>query len=476
MFALSFFLFAGLIAAHIPIEKGVLVLDDHNFDDAIAENEFLLVEFYAPWCGHCKKLAPEWDKAAADLASSGDAAKLAKVDATVATGLAERFAIKGFPTIAFFKSGKKIEYNAGRTAGDITAWLKKQSGPAAKTISTSAELLAAQESNDVIVVGYFNSVESTSAKAFLAVAGGDEVNAYFISSSDDVKNTLGLSEETVVILKTFDDKRADLAVGDLNPAQVYSFILGNSVPLVQTFSQDAAKKIFSSPIQKHVLFFTETTAAHHAPTVGALTEVAKTVKGKALVVNVPHTEDRVLDYFGIKKNALPALVVVDMGGEGQMKKYPFGGSFNAEEVGSHVNAVLSGGLKPTLKSEASTPEDTLSDVVVLRGTTFNDIVLNNKKDVLVEFYAPWCGHCKKLAPTWDELGAHFRSNENVVIAKMDATANEIEVPGVNVKGFPTLYFFPGDTKQPTKYEGGRELDDFIGYLEEHATNIKHDEL
>jgi hypothetical protein len=59
---------------------------------------------------------------------------------------------------------------------------------------------------------------------------------------------------------------------------------------------------------------------------------------------------------------------------------------------------------------------------------------------------------------------------------MDSTANEIEVPGLNVKGFPTIYFFPGDNKQPVKYEAGRELEDFVEYLEEHATNAKHDEL
>jgi len=165
-----------------------------------------------------------------------------------------------------------------------------------------------------------------------------------------------------------------------------------------------------------------------------------------------------------------------MSGEGQMKKYPYSGNFDFDGVSAHVNGVISGEIKPTLKSEAPTPEDTLSDVVVLRGTTFNDIVLNNKKDVLVEFYAPWCGHCKKLAPTWDELGAKFRSNENVVIAKIDSTANEIEVPGVNVKGFPTIYFFPGDTKKPVRYEGGRELDDFVGYIEQHGTNANHDEL
>ena len=476
----TYFLFAllGFInsALAFPTEEGVLVLGDDNFDDALAQHEFILVEFYAPWCGHCKQLAPEYAAAAQKL--SGESAKLAKVDATENKDAAQRFDIKGFPTLIFFKNGNKMEYNAGRTADDIVSWVKKHSGPPAKTLSSADDVLALQESGDAVVVGYFADAESANAKAFLAMAGVDDTLDYGITSADSVKEHLSLSGDAVVVLKPFDDKRADFAVGDsFDSEAATAFVSAESTPLVQTFSQAGARKIFSSPIQKHALFFTDKMLPHHGEVLEVFTTVAKNFKGTALVVNVPSSEAKVTEYFGVTD--FPTFVFVDMSSGSSLKKFPFSGDIkDAEAVSAHINAVLSGELKASLKSEEVSPADTAGNVKVLKGTSFNEIVMDNDKDVLVEFYAPWCGHCKKLAPTWDELGNKFSSVDSVVIAKMDATANEIDVDGVDVKGFPTLYFFPGkDKKNPVRYESGRELEDFVEYLKENAaTKFDHEEL
>lgn len=74
-----------------------------------------------------------------------------------------------------------------------------------------------------------------------------------------------------------------------------------------------------------------------------------------------------------------------------------------------------------------------------------------------------------MAPVFDELGEKL-SDEEVAIVKFDATANDVP-PGFEVRGFPTLFWLPKDSKtSPQKYEGGREVDDFVKYISKHATN------
>ncbi|XP_076361800.1 protein disulfide-isomerase A6 homolog CaBP1 [Tachypleus tridentatus] len=103
--------------------KDVVELTDSNFDETVMESEDMwLVEFYAPWCGHCKNLAPHWAEAATELKGK---VKLGAVDATVHTILANKYGIQGFPTIKYFPAGAKDdaeEYDGGRTASDIINW------------------------------------------------------------------------------------------------------------------------------------------------------------------------------------------------------------------------------------------------------------------------------------------------------------------------------------------------------------------
>lgn len=109
------------------------------------------------------------------------------------------------------------------------------------------------------------------------------------------------------------------------------------------------------------------------------------------------------------------------------------------------------------------------------GKTFDEIVMDTQKDVLIEFYAPWCGHCKKLEPEFLALGKKYQAEKNLVIAKMDASANDVPNDEYKVEGFPTIYFAPSDGKRkPVKFESGdRTVDSLSKFLEEHATKLSH---
>jgi len=100
----------------------------------------------------------------------------------------------------------------------------------------------------------------------------------------------------------------------------------------------------------------------------------------------------------------------------------------------------------------------VTKVTVLDPANFDEVVNQKDKVVLVEFYAPWCGHCKHLAPEWEKLAIAFQNEHKVVIAKVDADAHKGIGTKYGVTGFPTIKWFgKGVTGEPEQFDGGREL-------------------
>ena len=163
-------LFVALVAyANAPEAEieGVLDLTPSNFDDHVGKDAGALVEFYAPWCGHCKNLVPEYSKLGKAVISSGTKAVIvAKVDANTHSDLGSRFGVSGFPTIKYFPPGSQTpeEYNGGRSADDFVKFLNEKTGAGlfipkeatAVTVLTASNFdsIALDKSKDVLVEFY----------------------------------------------------------------------------------------------------------------------------------------------------------------------------------------------------------------------------------------------------------------------------------------------------------------------------------
>ncbi|RCN48696.1 protein disulfide-isomerase domain protein [Ancylostoma caninum] len=149
-----------------PPPEEVVTLTSENFDDFISNNALTLVEFYAPWCGHCKKLAPEYEKAAKQLKAQGSPIKLGKVDATVEKSLAEKYGVSGYPTLKIMRNGRRFEYNGPRDAHGIVRYMNEQASPAAKKLANVAEVERFMEKEDVTIIGFFPTESSTAFEAY----------------------------------------------------------------------------------------------------------------------------------------------------------------------------------------------------------------------------------------------------------------------------------------------------------------------
>jgi len=113
-----------------------------------------------------------------------------------------------------------------------------------------------------------------------------------------------------------------------------------------------------------------------------------------------------------------------------------------------------------------------SAVIDLIPSNFDDVVLKSGKPALVEFFAPWCGHCKTLAPIYEELATKYEfAKDKVTIAKVDADSEKDLGRRFGVQGFPTLKWFDGKSDTPEDYKSGRDLDSLSNFIAD-KTGIK----
>lgn len=461
----------------------VVVLTDADFESRLAVEDLALVKFYAPWCGHCKKLAPEYERAATMLKNNDPPVMLAEVDCTEAgKDVCGKHGVSGYPTLKAFKKGEKaFDYEGPRDADGIAKYMRGKAGPTSKVLVSVEDAQKFLSHSEHSVVGFFSSSDSELSKQFLKLADSLSDNVRFAHTFDSGVSAKYGQNDAIVLYQperlqtkmepaqlTFDgDYKILYKLKDWVNDNIHGLAGHRTTSNAGQFKNPLVVVYYDVDYIKNV----KGTNYWRNRVIKVAKKFAESGRKVTFAVSAASEFGQEMAELGLTFNSEKGTPVVGAK-DASDQKFPMKSDFSIDALEQFVTDVLDGKLKPYLKSEPI-PASNDEPVKVVVAESFNDIVNDESKDVLIEFYAPWCGHCKSLAPKYDELAKKLEDEDSIVIAKMDATANDVPKP-YDVRGFPTIYFAPkGSKKNPKKYEGEREVDAFIKYLaRESATPLK----
>jgi len=351
--------------------------DSENFSAEIAKNNHFVM-FYAPWCGHCKRLHPTWEELAEMLNTDGSNVKIAKVDCTTDGVVCNLNDVTGYPTLKFFKLGDSegVKFKGTRDLPSLTAFINEQ----------------------------------------LSLVG----------ETDALPIQQGLKELT-------DENFESTIASGKHFVKFYAPWCGHCQKLAPVWEELARNLEFDETVTISKVDCTQYSSICNSFEVRGYPTLLWIEDGKKID---KYQEQRTVE---------------------ALKNYV------TEKLGSQ-------GKSDVVESDES---NEIHHVIELTGDSFQSGIENGV--TFVKFFAPWCGHCKRLAPTWEDLGKKFVGHPDVDIVKVDCTldVNKNLCNEEEVEGFPTVFLYKNG-KKISEYNGNRSLQDLYEFVNQHLS--AHDEL
>jgi len=481
----------------------VITLDQTNFHDQIKNYPTIMVMFYANWCPHSQKLEPEFEIAASIL--KDESVELAKVDASKPENehLAIEFDIKSYPTLILFQNGDKTPYKSGRTSHDIVDFVRKQLGPAIKTIESYDDYELLIKRSSITVVGMFTAGCALESRAFNVVAEVLRDEFTFATVEDDhvkvqISEDDDIYHEDIIMVRHFEPKviRFDMkllttplpnegtASGDeMDPDErdfselsfnareaqnLANWIRTNSFPTVAEIDQSNYERYVERGIPMIWLALDTGNTNKHLYT-SILEEVALKYINTFSFLIVDNTKYNVhLEALGLTQ--FPAVSIQD-----SSERYVLDEDLpiTVEVIDEFLAKYQSGELQPAWKSQPI-PALVFDEhgIESLVGKSFKSRVIDSGRDYLIQFYTPWCPQCQELEAIWQTLAGIMTSEkENVRIARFDISENDIPVKEFpRVQGYPTILFVSGsDALNPVEFiDRERTVSELSNFLRTHA--------
>lgn len=355
-------------------DSEVVHLSADNFDPVLRDEASALVMFYAPWCGHCKRMKPEYERAAAKLKMEDIPGTLAALDATKDAAVASQFNVRGYPTIKYFVNGEfKFDVNI-REANKIFEFMKDPKEPPPPP---PPEKSWSEESSEVVHLIDENYKTFLKKKKHVLVM-------FYAPWCGHCKKAK--PEFTAAAEKYKEDPKVEFAAVDCTLQQALCTV--NEVKGYPTF--------------KYFNYYKNSRP-----------------------YNTGRLEADFIRFMADPENLAPSAIPSEM-----------------EEWGAYPGS---------------------SDVLKLLDSNFTSGVAS-KDPTLVMFYAPWCGHCKKMKPDYSKAAAAIKSlNIRARLGAVDCTTNPVVTEKYKITGFPTIKLF-ANGRFISDYQGARTSEELLNFM------------
>jgi protein disulfide-isomerase A1 len=448
--------------------SAVINLTKDNFHGWTSSQESYFIEFYAPWCGHCKKLAPIYEEAAKISEKNKLPFKFAKIDADKASEIGEEWEVMGYPSVYFVHLGEKSKYKGKRSADSFIKFAKQKLGILLLEINSLEELNSkkveaeeAQSSFLLIQVSRENySKEGIKTKIDAILSVYDHIN--FFSNIYITHN--------VSLLTTEIDEIPALYAFTLDKNNKFSLPI-EQIPLDKEEYEDneiLVKKIakYARPLYSEINDEeVDELVEHGFPTLimfypegiveklhNLMISLAKEKRG---VINFfySHLSNNatsiIVDVLKIKEEDLPTLIITHDKGDGtkdldkfRLDNIDINLIDNGERIINFLKDYLSGNVDKFFASE-DIPVEPLSDEGIYKivGKTFQDVLSKKHREVVLLVCSNVYERCKKFRERYIRVRNKFSENEGLLFSETDPNINEyggnIVIPSI----FPTILFF-----------------------------------
>ncbi|KUJ15561.1 thioredoxin-domain-containing protein [Mollisia scopiformis] len=383
--------------------------------------------------------------------------------------LCKKFDIPSYPKILFFQGENCKIYAGALEEKGIVAYLKRQTFPIVSTISNQSELKDFQEVSDVAIVGHFLPGSEAFQSAFEDLATSFRDDYIFGKTEGDGFEHESGSATFITVYKKFDDPELVCNL-TLNLEANKAILKSACRQLVAEFRPELKDDFCLLGLPLGYLFVDKKDDNIHL-----IEEVRTLAKKHRNKLQFGTADSSIFDEFADTLHLAkrwPSFAIWDPRTNG---KFPL----NEKNVPLHValepfvDNFVSVKLKPTVIS-APIPDTQTSPVLEVVAYNYDDLVLNNEKDVFVEFYTPWCGPCKALLPAYEKLARMYADDEGVrnliTIAKIDTEAND--VPEKDIRHFPTFkLFLAGEKDKPVTYSGNYTVEQWSKFIRENSMRI-----